>query len=249
MSEEQQVSEGQTTPAEPTASEASYYYSDGIAGDGDAPEWFQANKYKTVADQAKAYPELQKMYGELTNKYKGISGAPEAYEIKAPEGVDISVDPEDPVFMRATEWAKENGLPQETFDGLMGVYAELELAKQQAATDFMNEEMGKIENFDNRSRNIDDFLKANNMESLAGVITSADQLEQFEKLLEMTGRDPIGVESEGATVPTEEEIHKLMFEKDEFGRQIYNYDKERQARVRKMWQQRVGGGNYQQTVG
>lgn len=242
MSEEQ--SEG---TAEPT--EASYYYSEDVAGSGDAPEWFQSGKYKTVSDQAKAYPELQKMYGELTNKYKGISGAPEQYEFNAPEGVEFNVDAEDPMFMRATEWAKENGLPQETFDGLMGVYAELELAKQQAATEFMNEEMGKIENFDNRSRNIDDFLKANEMESLAGVITSAEQMEQFEKLLEMTGRDPVGVESEGATVPTQEEINKLMFEKDEFGRQIYNYDKERQARVRKMFEARVGKGLYQQTVG
>lgn len=248
MSEEQQVSEGQTT-TEQTAPGASFYYSDGVAGSGNAPEWFQSGKYKTVEDQAKAYPELQKMYGDLTNKYKGISGAPESYEIRAPEGVDIQVDAEDPVFMRATEWAKENGLPQETFDGLMGVYAELELAKQQAQNDFFKEEMGKIENFDNRSKNIDDFLKANNMESLAGVITSADQLEQFEKLLEMTGRDPVGVSSEGASVPSEEEIHKLMFEKDEFGRQIYGYDKERQGRVRKMWEARVGKGDYHQTVG
>ena len=243
------MTEEATNEVVESTSEPSYYLSEGVAGSGDAPEWFKGDKYKTVADQAKGYSELSKMHGELTNKYKSFSGAPEAYEINSPEGLDVQVDAEDPMLVRAQEWAKEQNMPQETFDGLVGMWAELQTAQSTALDEFQKEQISKIENYDSRNKNIANFLEANDMGDLAGVITSAEQMEQFEKLLEMTGKAQLDVTSEGSSVPTEEEINKLMFEKDEFGRQIYNYDKERQAKVRKMFELRVGKGMHQQMVG
>ena len=53
----------------PTLSEGEYFLTEGIKGSGETPEWFKADKYKSIADQAKAYTELEKRFG-------GFKGAP-----------------------------------------------------------------------------------------------------------------------------------------------------------------------------
>ena len=55
--------------AEPTLSEGEFFLSEGIKGVGDQPEWYKADKYKSIAEQAKAYTELEKKFG-------GFTGAP-----------------------------------------------------------------------------------------------------------------------------------------------------------------------------
>mgnify|MGYP001818369875 CR=1 FL=1 len=46
-------------------------YAEGLAGEGERPEFF-LEKFKSVSDQAKAYTDLEKMFGSFT-------GAPEEY--------------------------------------------------------------------------------------------------------------------------------------------------------------------------
>ena len=62
-----------------------YLFADGVVGEGDAPEWFKADKYKTVSDQAKAYVELESKFG-------GFKGAPKEgkYEV---EGFNFDDNP------------------------------------------------------------------------------------------------------------------------------------------------------------
>ena len=55
--------------ANPQLGEGEYFLTEGIKGTGDTPEWFKADKYKSIADQAKAYTELEKRFG-------GFKGAP-----------------------------------------------------------------------------------------------------------------------------------------------------------------------------
>ena len=52
--------------AEPTLGEGEFFLSEGIKGVGDLPEWYKADKYKSVAEQAKAYTELEKKFGGFT---------------------------------------------------------------------------------------------------------------------------------------------------------------------------------------
>lgn len=75
MSEETILSEQEVAPeAEATTetTESTEVVSEGwmmaedIKGEGDAPEWFKSNKYKTVADQAKAYASLESKLGAFT---------------------------------------------------------------------------------------------------------------------------------------------------------------------------------------
>lgn len=54
---------------ESQVTEPKFLFADGVEGTGETPEWFKSNKYKTVADQAKAYTELESRFG-------AFSGAP-----------------------------------------------------------------------------------------------------------------------------------------------------------------------------
>ena len=40
--------------AEPTLSENEYFLAEGIKGTGETPEWYKADKYQSVAEQARA---------------------------------------------------------------------------------------------------------------------------------------------------------------------------------------------------
>ena len=64
LSEQEVAPEAEATTETTETTESTEVVSEGwmmaedIKGEGDAPEWFKSNKYKTVADQAKAYAGL-----------------------------------------------------------------------------------------------------------------------------------------------------------------------------------------------
>lgn len=133
--------------------ESEWFLSDGVKGEGKAPEWFRADKYKTVAEQAKAYPELAKLMGAFT-------GAPKdgKYEIKLPDGLDGTLDVEHPLLQTFQKWAGENQMSLKAFNEVVGMLAayEAELAPD-AAT--VKAQMG--ENADARINTIAKWAKAN----------------------------------------------------------------------------------------
>lgn len=92
------------------------------------PDWFKADKYKTIEDQAKAYSEAEKRLGEMSAKLKGFQGAPEAYELKVPEGLEGKIEfrADDPLMSQFQEIAKEAGMSQETFGKLTEVFLQYE---------------------------------------------------------------------------------------------------------------------------
>ncbi len=106
MTEEAQIAEESGTlldEATPTLSEGEYFLSDGIKGTGEAPEWYKSDKYSSVAEQARAYTELEKKFG-------GFTGAPkDGYA--GPEGVDAA----DGLLEELTELARTHHLNQEAF--------------------------------------------------------------------------------------------------------------------------------------
>ena len=53
--------------AEPTLSEGEFFLSEGIKGVGDQPEWYKADKYKTIAEQAQAETEIWKKRGAIND--------------------------------------------------------------------------------------------------------------------------------------------------------------------------------------
>ena len=111
-------------PTPPTAAnqaEAEWFLADGVKGVGKAPEWFRADKYKNVEEQAKAYPEAMKRFGAFT-------GAPKdgKYDFKLPDGIVGEFDKEHPIFKNFQTWAIENQLSQEGYNSVLGMFAEYE---------------------------------------------------------------------------------------------------------------------------
>lgn len=138
----------------PEASHPEWLLADGTKGTGAAPEWYKADKYKTVAEQAKAYGELEKRFGTF-------KGAPKdgKYEVpKMPDGIEGEFLVDVPVFEELTKWGIEKGLSQEGYSDLLGMVARYE-AYMAPNMEEIKKDMGP--NADARIANAAQYLKAN----------------------------------------------------------------------------------------
>ena len=112
---------------------------DGVKGAGKMPEWYKADKYKTVADQAEAYVHLEKRLGAFV-------GAPKEGKYETPpmpEGVEGEFLTDHPLFDTFSKWAAENQFSQKAYNEAMGMLAlyeasqapDFEAAKKEIGTD------------------------------------------------------------------------------------------------------------------
>lgn len=92
-----------------------------MKGEGAAPDWFNAAKYKTLADQAQAYSHAEKRLGAFT-------GAPAdgKYTFTLPEGLTGELDQANPILVGFNGWAAKNQLSQEGYNELLGMFATYE---------------------------------------------------------------------------------------------------------------------------
>ncbi len=200
--------------------ETPWSLAEGIAGEGVAPKWFKADKYATVADQAKGYNELASKFGSFT-------GAPETYEPVAlrEELVEmgIEIDAESPLMEKAIEFAKGSGMSQEGLNKMVELYAESQVADNMAMEDFKAEELKSLgNNADTRLSNLNLWANANlpeeMVEGFQNLATSADSVKVLERLVAKRGAAPIA--ANGAAAPgglTAEDVNKMQFETDEHG--------------------------------
>lgn len=102
--------------ADPNSGKA-WLLKDGVMGEGEKPAWFKNDKYKSVADQAAAYPELEKRFGSFV-------GAPKEgkYEL-APALKDV-VQADHPMLAGFNKWAGEKQLSQDGYNELIGMLAQ-----------------------------------------------------------------------------------------------------------------------------
>lgn len=100
----------------PSNHQDNWAWGEGIPGSGPKPE-FLSEKYKTVAEQAKAYKELEK---RLT---AGDGKVPDNYEFGDLASVVDSANPHIQEFINT---AKEARLPQETFNKVLNSLVEYE---------------------------------------------------------------------------------------------------------------------------
>jgi hypothetical protein len=165
--------------------------SEEIKGEGDAPEWFKAGKYKSVADQAKAYAGLESKLGAFT-------GAPsDGYKVEMPEGIpEDALSSDDPMLVNFNEWATEAGLSQEKHTELMGIYMNGMMEAQPSIDDEIKR-MGK-----NAPQRINDFTswaKANfdegEFEVMQGLATTADGFGILEKMRSMSRETDVAAPS------------------------------------------------------
>lgn len=147
----------------------SWYWDEHTPGHGDRPQ-FLPEKYKSVADVAKAYKELESRLGTAPKEYdfsKGQSWIEEDYE----------------PFVEMAEFAKSKHVPQEVMDKFLGsVGSYLDEFK----TD-INEEKARLgENATARLQTLNNWAKSNLSEksfmALSAGMRTADAIEALEEI-------------------------------------------------------------------
>ena len=170
-----------TPPESNTQELAGWFYDEGLPGTGERPQWLK-EKYKTAADQAKAYGDLEKKLGA----YKG---APEEYdlEINDEELKDIVVDKNNPVLQDFLAKSKEQGVSQEFVTDILKSYAKM----QQISQPSLDKEMEKLginakQDLQLLNQWGSNVFSKEEMNTFKNMVRTADSVRLFEKIRRLT---------------------------------------------------------------
>jgi len=219
--------------------EGEYFLSDGVKGQGDAPEWYMGDKYKSVADQAKGYSELQKKFGSFTGTPK------DGYTL--PEGVEEG----DELYKQLQEFATESNMSQ---DGMAKAW-ELLSAQSGVNEEISKEaEMAKLgDNAQERINQLDNALKfklGDKYGDVADLVTDANGVLLAEALVKSF--QPVKLPIDGGEHPQGlvwADVEKEMFKKDENGRLLRSTDQAHNAKVERMMKEFGGDKEHKLVVG
>ena len=245
MTEEAQIAEEETggtllDATTPELSEGEYFLSDGIKGTGETPEWYKGDKYKSVAEQAKAYTELEKKFG-------GFTGAPkDGYA--GPEGVES----DDALLQELTEFASKTNMSQEAF----GEAWELLTAQSEAVEAVSQEqEIAALgSNAEERIKNVEGYLKnnldADDYETVRDLVTDAKSIQLIEYMVRATAPTKLPIDGgEHPTGMTWSDIEAEMFKKNDNGQLLRSIDASHEAKIQKMMQEFGGDKVHTRTFG
>lgn len=181
-----------------------WLYADGVAGNGEKPEYLLP-KFKSVADQAKSYSELEKRFG-------GFKGAPENYEVALPEELEgkVAINADDPLLKGFMEVAKSSNMSQETFNQVLSSYAnhmaqfsvnrEAEIAK---LGDGAQERLGRLNKWAQNN------LSTEEVAVFQSMVTNAATVQLFEKIKSKMSETSVPQVNARPTA-TMSEVHEMM---------------------------------------
>ena len=183
-----------------------WYWSDGVPGEGEMPEWFNPAKYKTVAEQAKAQPHLEKMLGQ--------AGAPENYSWEVLEDNGLEIDASTGLGHEFEQICRKHKITQSFMDDLQKVYAEDIKSRLPQPKEEIIKEIGEetYERFSYKAANI---LNEDELNILDSAITNAEVAKVFDKLLsEQAPSRSFSIEDQkqkyGLDVDSEERVRQDM---------------------------------------
>jgi hypothetical protein len=226
--------------AQPTLAEGEYFLSDNIKGVGDTPEWYKADKYKSVAEQARAYTELEKKFG-------GFTGAPkDGYQLY--DGVES----DDALWSELVEFGTANNMNQSALHQAWELLTAQEEAIEQVSVE---EEIGKLgPNAAERITTVEQIMR-NNLEpelyeKYRDVVTSATMIEFIEDFSK--SMRPAQLPIDGYVEPGGVEwadIEAEMFRKDDNGNLLRSVDMNHERKIQRMMKEFGGDKPYTQTFG
>lgn len=221
--------------ADPNGGKA-WLLTDGVQGEGAKPAWFKNEKYRNVAEQAKAYAELEPRFGSFV-------GAPKdgKYEFKAPEGVEVAMD--HPLMQEFTKWAGAAHLSQEGYSNLLGMLVQYEASQMPNMAD-VKARLG--ENADTRISTSSAWVKANlGAEGFADfrAATTGKNADAVFKLVEglIAKSGQARMPTPGSDVPAApgqglDAIRAEHGKRDAQGRLLVDVDPKARARIEKLYQ-------------
>ena len=210
------------------ASDPKWYLSEGVGGEGEAPDWFKGDKDKTASDQAQAYKALEERFGAFT-------GSPDdgVYKINMPESAPegFGFDSENQLFQDLNKWAGESQLSQGAYDSVIEMLTRYETS--------MLPDMGEIkkelgENADARITSVSQWAKSNLTEgeytsfreAQTGVNAGA-VFKAFEAVIAKTRQVAMpkpGDDVPGAVPTGLAEINAMQAKMGEGGKRLYETD-------------------------
>jgi hypothetical protein len=199
--------EGATGTIEAPVDDTAWYLSEGVVGQGEAPDWFKAGKYATIADQAQAYNGLESKLGSFT-------GAPkDGYETVIPEGMNVEIPEGDALMENFNEWAQAAGLSQDAHSELLGVYLN-GMAGEQPDMEAEMKRLGP-----DAGQRITDMvqwgkgnLDANEFETLQSMATTAEGFQLLERMKSFSRETQVSAPDTAQSVNsvTKEALYELI---------------------------------------
>jgi len=201
--------------------------SEGVAGSGDVPDWFMVDKYKSVDEQAKAYPELAKRFG-------GFEAAPEEYSL--PEGFE-ETPLDDGLLDIVKQFGKEHHMGQGAFNELVTKATEYQIQQQEQMREQAMQALG--ENAQQRIDNLNDWVNVNAPKEMVDAIhnlaTSAESVQALEFLISKTkGAKVADNNVQPTTKPSQSEYAEMLMKKDASGNLLISTDPEYKAKIDKL---------------
>jgi len=166
-----------------------------IPGKGEPPPWYNSKTFKSVEEQAKAHPELRKLYND---KLKGLSGAPEGeYTYDYPEEFvekGYEYDTSNPYYQDFLDLARNNGVSQQLVEQMTDLLVESENVSRETndarTEDTINAEFNHLTNGDRHGFELAVKTAANNpnvdkgqLNVLLENLTTADSIKAFTALI------------------------------------------------------------------
>ncbi|MGB1304016.1 hypothetical protein [Pseudoalteromonas marina] len=219
--------------------EGEYFLSEGVKGVGEKPEWFNSDKFKSVAEQAKGQAELHKMLGSFTGAPKG------GYELA--EGLDK----EDALVSTALEFATKTNMSQDATNEMLELVTTLGEVNNEIDREAELAKLG--DNAPQRISTLENALKnklGEGYDEVKDLITSADSIILAEAL--MKAHAPVKLPIDGGEHPqglTWADIEKEMFKKDSNGRLLRSTDSSHNAKVERMMAEFGGNKSSHVVVG
>jgi hypothetical protein len=216
----------ESTTSGGTSSESTWSYAEGVAGTGEKPEYFKSDKYKTLADQAKAYIDAESRLG-------GFTGAPsDGYKLN--EGIEA--DANNPLFKGLTEIGAKYNMNNDMYNDIISMYNKQTANDAAAYREAQLKELG--DDGQTRIKNINDWVNANVpadfKENFLNWSQSAKDIQALETLIGMTKGQKVGDPSVSKQTAafTEEGLKELQFAKNERGQRLMSVDPAHAKKVR-----------------
>lgn len=176
----------------PEVTTPSWFIDEGVPGQGDRPSWLN-EKFKSAADLAKSYHELEKKVGQ----------APDEYDISSSKFLDADYVP----IQELLQLAKDKRVPKEVMDKMVD---SLDKYMDEFSIDYTEEAKKLGDNAKERLTTLDNWAKANLSDdsyvALTSNLKSANAIKALEelrgKMMSNTPTIPNGNDSSASNVAT-----------------------------------------------
>lgn len=208
-------------PSEPEVVTPSWFIDEGRPGDGERPSWLN-EKFKSAADLAKSYSELEKKVGT----------APEEYDISTSKFLDADYVP----FQELLSLAKDKRVSKDVIDKMVD---SIDKYMDEFSIDYEQEAKNLGENANERLTTLDNWAKANlsqdSYEALTSNLKSAGAIKALEeirgKMMSNTPMVPNGNDASSSNVASLDDVRSELTNNLEKYKTDPHYRKDLQGRL------------------